>query len=118
MTGREMCEALLSVYQEQYPTIGLTFGYIGNCGPGFGDTTYDDRSWYFFTDVQQPADSLGGGREKFGGVRTQNLLRLSMNAGVKLGQFCERVAAAKCKRDNGCSFCDYDERRGHCHTLS
>ena len=32
----------------KYPQIGLTLGYIGNCGP-----KYDNRSWYFWTEVVQ-----------------------------------------------------------------
>lgn len=32
-----------------YPEIGITFGCVGQIGPGYG--TYEDCSWFFFTKV-------------------------------------------------------------------
>lgn len=43
----------------KYPQVGLTFGYIGNCGPG-----YDDRSWFVFTKVER-GRSMFGHMERF-----------------------------------------------------
>lgn len=60
MTGEELKKELAA----KYPEVGLTFGYIGNCGSG-----YDDRSWYFFTKISIPGQKYGG--MKWGrGVRT------------------------------------------------
>jgi len=42
-------QALLTNLQARYPSIGLTFGYHGNVGKGYG--TYDDLHWHFFTNV-------------------------------------------------------------------
>ena len=122
MNGHEICETLLKAYQELFPEIDLTFGYIGNC-----ERWGDDRSWYFFTQVR---DHKGRRMTFGGGVRTDGLYEFSMRAALDLGIFCQRaqafcekfeVAEEHCMSKNGCTFCDYcdyDEGRGHCHTLS
>jgi len=45
--ARKRLDVLLQQMREKYPEIGLSFGYIGNCGAGF-----DNRSWMFFTKVK------------------------------------------------------------------
>lgn len=40
---------ILKNLQTRYPAVGLSFGYIGNVGAGYG--TYDDLYWYYFTNV-------------------------------------------------------------------
>jgi hypothetical protein len=42
-------DKVLKILQQQYPEAGLSFGYIGNVGRGYG--TYDDLQWFFFTKV-------------------------------------------------------------------
>ena len=42
-------EFLLANLKTRYPSIGLTFGYHGNVGKGYG--TYADLHWSFFTEV-------------------------------------------------------------------
>lgn len=52
MNGRD----LLPLLQEMFPTAGLTFGYIGNCGPnGEG---YENLSWHFFTKLPKVSDGF------------------------------------------------------------
>ena len=45
--ARKRLDVLLQQMRERYPDVGLSFGYIGNCGAGF-----DDRSFMFFTKVK------------------------------------------------------------------
>ena len=40
---------LLKWIDYQYPQIGISFGYTGNIGQGYG--TYEDCSWFYFTKV-------------------------------------------------------------------
>lgn len=76
MTPAARCETLLKKMQAAYPDVGISFGYVGNCGIG-----YDDRSWYFFTKVINPKGYYQGGTFQFGdGVRTPNLDKLADQA--------------------------------------
>jgi hypothetical protein len=47
MTNVEKMEALVKELALVFPGLGLSFGYIGNCGRG-----YDDRGWKVFTKVR------------------------------------------------------------------
>ena len=46
---RTAMQSLLANLQARYPSVGLTFGYHGNVGKGYG--TYADLHWHFFTTV-------------------------------------------------------------------
>jgi len=40
---------LLGWLRQQYPEVEISFGCVGQIGPGYG--TYEDCSWFFFTKV-------------------------------------------------------------------
>jgi len=54
---REPFELLKNDLAAKYPSIGLSFGYLGNIWPG-----EDDRDFFFFTKVPHPD---GSGRFKY-----------------------------------------------------
>jgi hypothetical protein len=49
MSKNSEFRVVLKDLQELYPEAGLSFGYIGNVGRGYG--TFEDLEWYFFTKV-------------------------------------------------------------------
>lgn len=81
-TGYELCSELHESLKAEYAAKGLelTFGYIGNC-----NNHYDDRSWYFFTNVPSPT----GGCFKFGGHGTEGLEALHEAAKTALKNFLD-----------------------------
>lgn len=79
------CRELLAEMQARHPRLGLTFGYIGNCG--FGPGSNDDRSWMFFTRLATPA-CIGACDVHFGGHRTAYLGKLMLKAEADLAQWC------------------------------
>jgi len=48
-TEKDPYRTLLAELQQAYPEAGLSFGYIGNVGKGYG--TYDQLQWFYFTKV-------------------------------------------------------------------
>jgi hypothetical protein len=50
-------EAIFAKLKAAFPQLGLSYGYIGNCGM-IGRTYVDDRSWRIFTSVRINADDV------------------------------------------------------------
>ncbi len=53
MSNIDKMEALVKELAVAFPGLGLSFGYIGNCGLG-----YDDRGWRVFTNKRDPKYGL------------------------------------------------------------
>lgn len=86
-TAREQLEAKLKEAQARFPFIGLTFGYIGNCG-----LNYDDRAWYFFTTVAHESSTPYSEAHKLGGYITDQLPQFALRVQDKsFDQWLARV---------------------------
>ncbi len=84
-TADTRCRELLAEMQARHPRLGLSFGYVGNCG--FGPGSYDDRSWMFFAKLATPA-CVGACDVHFGGHRTAYLGRLMLKAEAEIADWC------------------------------
>ena len=85
-TAGARCQALLAAMQAAHPRLGLSFGYIGNCG--FGPGGYDDRSWSFFAKLATPR-CANACDVSFGGVTTPYLGKLMLRAEADLAAWCD-----------------------------
>lgn len=79
------CRELLAEMQARHPRLGLSFGYIGNCG--FGPGSQDDRSWMFFARLATPT-CRGACDVHFGGHRAAYLGKLMLKAEAELADWC------------------------------
>ena len=68
-----------------FPSLGLSFGYIGNCDLGCGPK-YDDRSWKIFTKLATGASSCSD--VSWGGYPSQHLGRMAIDAEKALEDWC------------------------------
>ena len=84
-SAHQRCTALLERLKVEHPRLGLSFGYIGNCG--FGPGGHDDRSWRFFTTLATPA-CVGACDVSFGDTRTACLGKLMLKAEAELPAWC------------------------------
>lgn len=71
-----------------YPSLGLSFGYIGNCDLGCGPA-YDDRSWKVFTKLATPGSSCSD--VSWGGRPSSHLGRMAVEAGKSLEGWCSET---------------------------
>lgn len=86
----EALRELVTELAAAHPSLGLTFGYIGNCSLGCGPA-YDDRSWKVFTRLA--STSYGQSSNiSWGGYTTEHLGRMAQAAMKALPDWCaERV---------------------------
>ncbi len=76
-------QLLLKTLQQQYPQVGLSFGYVGE------DSYWsDDRLWYFFTEVVREGETEP---LAFGGYQTNELYELEVAALLRLEQWIQDV---------------------------
>ena len=68
-----------------FPSLGLSFGYIGNCDLGCGPR-YDDRSWKVFTKLATGASTCSD--VSWGGYPSQQLGRMAVEAEKALEKWC------------------------------
>lgn len=86
---------LFGELRDQYPEIGLTFGYIGNY-----ESWGDDRHWYFFTEVPIQGN-WGMDRMKFGSYKTADLPLFSKLAKEKLKPWIQTQVLPRLKKESG-----------------
>jgi len=82
-TAHDRCRALMERMKVAHPRLGLSFGYIGNCGHG-----YDDRSWMFFAKLATPR-CHGACDVSFGSHSTAQLGKLMLKAEAEYEAWCE-----------------------------
>jgi len=68
-----------------FPTLGLSFGYIGNCDLGCGPK-YDDRSWKVFTKLATGVSTCSD--VSWGGYPSNHLGRMAIEARKDLEGWC------------------------------
>ncbi len=91
----KILRSLMNMASAAYPLLGLSFGYIGNCD--LHGNQWDNRSWYIFTKLDQDGRQRtgAGSSASFGGVETQELGRLVIQAEKEFLSWC---AALETKR--------------------
>lgn len=85
LDAHNRCSVLASILDQKYPQANISFGYIGNL---YRDL--DDRSWQFFTSLQNEPGGWGDNRATFGSHATQNLHDLWLTASEELETFIQR----------------------------
>ncbi|MAM40817.1 MAG: hypothetical protein CL949_20460 [Erythrobacter sp.] len=76
--------AKVQTLAEQFPELGLSCGYIGNCGHNF-----DDRSWKVFTKLRN--NDGHGSSVSFGGYPTERIGALALEVEAGLEDWCRNT---------------------------